>query len=178
MVRTSGVRVLFLNGMNQDTVVCVNEQGERVDARKESLEFRPSVYGVVIRDGAVLLSAQWDGYDFPGGAVEKGETLEEALVREVKEETGVMIAKGDLLYMTEQFFVHPVSKKCFHAILFYYKCEYAGGDISTDNFTAEEASYIKPAEWVPLEKVDQKLKFYNPTDSVALIGLAAALSHS
>ena len=159
-----------------DMVTCVNEQGERVEARKDELEFRPSVYGVVIKDGKVLLSAQWKGYDFPGGAVEKGETLEEALVREVKEETGVTVSKGDMLYMMEQFFVHPVTKKCFHAILFYYKCQYVSGDISTDNFTAEEASYIKPAEWVPLEKVDQTLKFYNPTDSVALIGLAAALS--
>ena len=164
--------------MYQDTVVCVNERGDRVEAKKADLEFRPSAYGVIIKDGAVLLSAQWNGYDFPGGAVEKGETLEEALLREVKEEAGVTVAKGDLLYMTEQFFVHPVTKKCFHAILFYYKCEYVSGEISTDNFTAEEASYIRPAEWVPLERMDASLKMYNTVDSVALVGLAAALSHS
>lgn len=161
-----------------ETVICVNEQGERVEAQKDSLEFRPSVYGVCIREGKVLLSGQWNGYDFPGGAVEKGETLEEALKREVREETGIEVSKGDLLYMTEQFFLHPVTKKCYHGILFYYKCEYVNGELSTGGFSKEESAYIKPAEWVPLEKVDASLKMYNPVDSVALIGLAAALSHS
>lgn len=161
-----------------EMVTCVNERGDKVEALKSTLEFRPSAYGVIIKDGKVLLSAQWNGYDFPGGAVEKGETLEEALLREIKEETGITAAKGDLLYMTEQFFVHPVSRKCFHAILFYYKCEYVSGDISTDNFAPEESSYIKPAEWVPLEKMDSTLKMYNTVDSVALVGLAAALSQS
>ena len=164
--------------MNTETVICKNERGDSVECRKDALEFRPSAYGVVIKDGAVLLSPQWDGYDFPGGAVEKGETLEEALVREIKEETGITAAKGDLLFMTEQFFVHPVSKKCFHAILFYYKCEYVSGELSTVNFTEEESSYIKPAEWVPLEKMDNAMKMYNTVDSVALVALAAALSHT
>lgn len=53
-----------------------------------------SAGGVVIREGRVLLvrltyGAQAGRYIFPGGRVDPGETLDEAVVREVREETGV-----------------------------------------------------------------------------------------
>ncbi len=38
----------------------------------EKLQFRPSVYGIIFNEdkSKVLLSKQWDGYDFPGGGKE------------------------------------------------------------------------------------------------------------
>ncbi len=58
-----------------------------------------AVDAVVIQDGKILLgkrdSEQYKGYwVLPGGFVERNETTEEAVVREVKEETG---AKVELL---------------------------------------------------------------------------------
>ena len=51
---------------------------------------RPGAYGIVRRGGTVLLA--WDEEDqrwyFPGGGIEAGESPEEALAREVTEETG------------------------------------------------------------------------------------------
>lgn len=158
------------------TVICTNERGDSVEAPVASLEFRPSVYGVVIKDDHVLLARQWEGYDFPGGGVEKHETIEEALVREVQEETGVIVTKGDMLYMHQQFFVHPVTKKCYNSILFYYKCEYVSGDPSTHTLGAHEFDYAKPGVWLPLSEVTRDLKMYNPVDSVALISLSRSLS--
>jgi 8-oxo-dGTP diphosphatase len=42
-------------------------------------------------------------WSFPGGGVEAGETLEEAAIREVKEETGCDVAIGDIVAINEAF---------------------------------------------------------------------------
>lgn len=56
-----------------------------------------SVYGVVFKDGALLLTELKEGerptrmFDIPGGHVDEGETLDQAVMREVWEETGVRV---------------------------------------------------------------------------------------
>lgn len=49
---------------------------------------------LLIKRGKPPMMGQWS---IPGGRVEPGETLEDAAIREVKEETGVNIALGDLV---------------------------------------------------------------------------------
>ena len=66
------------------------------------------VYGVLLRAGRVLLSAETVGgrevIKFPGGGVEAGETPETALTREYDEETGLLIAVGPLLHVPGTLF--------------------------------------------------------------------------
>ncbi len=54
---------------------------------------RPSVRGIIIRDGriAMIHSLKYEYYKFPGGGIEKGESNEEALVREIREESGLIV---------------------------------------------------------------------------------------
>ncbi len=156
------------------TVTCRGVNGDSEEVPVDALSFRPSVYGVIIEDNAVLLSRQWDGYDFPGGGVDLGETLDEALAREVKEETGLTVTRDKLILVKDDFFTHPGSKKHFQSILIYFTCKDVEGDISIDGFDEHEKSYAQAAEWVSLDKIDG-LKFYNPIDSVALIQQAANL---
>jgi len=120
--------------------------------------WRPSVYGIVIHDGKVLLSPQHNlGYDLPGGGVDIDESLEAAVVREVKEETGLDVRVTKLVTVADNFFIwKPESEQdraTYHSVLCYYRCELVGGEISTDGFDEDEQEYAQMAEWVDLDKV-------------------------
>ena len=54
---------------------------------------RTSARGVIIRNGklALVRSARYGYVKFPGGGIEKGETEQQALIREVREETGLKV---------------------------------------------------------------------------------------
>ena len=50
-------------------IICHDINKKRYEIDSSQLIYRPSVYGVLIEKGKVLLSKQYDGYDFPGGGV-------------------------------------------------------------------------------------------------------------
>lgn len=157
-------------------VVCRTIDGGQKEVEVGELSFRPSAYGVAIKDGLVLLVPYKDGYDFPGGGVHEGEYIKDALLREVKEESGLDVAQQELLLLHEDFFIHPRSEKAFHTILMYYRCEAVGGALSRDGLTEFEISVTdgRMPEWVPIEKA-LAAKFYNPIDNPALIRKAVDL---
>lgn len=63
------------------------------------------VTGVVVEEGRILLLDQDTGdgrsWSLPGGKVEEGEPLGEALAREMREETGLGVEPGRLLYVCD-----------------------------------------------------------------------------
>lgn len=82
--------------------------------------FSYRVAGICIQNGKVLLQKPTNdtGFAFPGGHVALGETNEETLKREFKEEIGVDITVGDLKWVGEIFF--PWGDKPCHQICLYY----------------------------------------------------------
>lgn len=71
--------------------------------------------GILIRDdGALLLSTRPEGkayagyWEFPGGKIEAGETVEQALRRELQEELGITIAGAEDWKVTEHDYPHAL----------------------------------------------------------------------
>ena len=159
-------------------VVCKDIRGKAFSVYTDKLSFRPSVYAVIIENNKVLLSRQWDGYDFPGGGVELGETIEEAIKRETWEETGVKISLGPIIYCGDAFFKFSFGKNKYkQSILMYYLCRKTGGSLSTKNLLEYERKYTGKPEWVSIEKL-ANIKFYNSVDSKEIVRLGLSLSNA
>ena len=87
---------------------------------------RPSVRGIVVKDNkiAMMHSLKYDYYKLPGGGIEDGESYEETLVREVREESGLVVKKDSI---KEFGYVRRVEKGKIEDIFiqenFYYLCD-------------------------------------------------------
>lgn len=129
------------------------------------LQWRPAAYGIVIKDNCVLLSKQFGKYDLPGGGIEISERLEDGVIREVKEETGLEVRNPVAIGIENNFFqsTHSSENKSYHSLSIYYVCEYAGGELSVDGFDEDEKEYAEMAEWIPLDMLD-KIKVVNTID--------------
>ena len=81
--------------------------------------------GVCVRDGKVMLCYPKNrNYAYlPGGHIEFGETGREALVREMKEETGLDATAGELLGVIESSFVQNGEKHCEINLVYEMKVE-------------------------------------------------------
>ena len=131
--------------------------GKTKKVSKDDLHLSVHLYGVVVRDGKILISPQWkdNGYDFPGGRIDLGEDHIAGLIREVKEETGFVIKPTELIDVQTSFFYHPIKKKALHSLLIYYGGEIVLGEISTTGFDKDETSYAKEAMFVTLTELEK-----------------------
>lgn len=82
------------------------------------------VVAAIIRKGNMIFATQRgygdfkDGWEFPGGKIEEGESPEHAIVREIKEELNADIIVGDLLITVEHDYPNfHLSMDCFWAEL-------------------------------------------------------------
>lgn len=86
----------------------------------------PTVGAFIFNDHGELLllqSHKWPGrYVVPGGHVELGERLEEAVIREAKEETGLDVREIELINF-QQFIYDPAFWKKRHFIFFDFACK-------------------------------------------------------
>lgn len=153
-------------------IICHDLNNNEFEIEANKLIFRPSVYGVLIKQDKILLSKQWDGYDFPGGGVDIHETVEEALKREFFEETGIKVELLAPIYCETSFFNPSHSKKCknqyWNCPLIYFLVKKVSGEISKDNFSKEEQNYADMPEWIDLDKISQ-IKFYNSVNNKKII---------
>jgi 8-oxo-dGTP pyrophosphatase MutT (NUDIX family) len=98
-------------------VECRTLLGEKILLSSDRLIFRPSAYAIIRHEERVLLlNMRSTGKLFlPGGGSEIDERLEEALHREVREETGLEIEVERFVAFKEDFFYYDPSDVAFHA---------------------------------------------------------------
>ena len=134
--------------------------------------FSYRVAGICVQGGKVLLQKPTNdtAFAFPGGHMEFGETNEETLIREFKEEIGADIRVGELKWVAEVFF--PWGSKSCHQICLYYMIDILNPEIPKDGkFMATEQiegrNFQLEYHWIPLEDVE-KLEVY-PTQAPQLL---------
>jgi len=104
---------------------------------------RPSVRGIIIRDGkiAMMHSRKYNYYKLPGGGIEPEETLEDTLIREVREESGLIVKPETI---KEFGYVRRIEKGRYEDIFvqdnYYFLCEAEATvmEQELDDYEAEE----------------------------------------
>ncbi len=115
-----------------------------------------SVRGIILRDGKLAMQCSREGeYKIPGGGIEAGESYEQALAREVLEETGLHVKPesireiGEIQEVRRDIFEKDKKYVC-HS-LFYY-CE-VGTEQEPLHLTASEVAKGYEMKWAAPEEV-------------------------
>jgi nucleoside triphosphatase len=108
---------------------------------------------IVNGKGEVLIvrSKKWgDKYTVPGGHIELGEQAEDAIVREVKEETGLESVPIELLIVQQAIYPKDYHKH-EHYIFMDYVCKAASSDVRLDGRELQTYVWVKPEEALNLD---------------------------
>jgi len=118
-------------------------------------KIRNRVSGLMIRNRALLMVLIQLPYQKkpvwmpPGGGVRYGETLQECLVREFREETQTDVEPGNLKY------IHEVRTDHLHAIEFYFYCRAVSGmpALGNDPEYKTDQQILKDIQFIPLHEL-------------------------
>ena len=144
-------------------------------AEGRSYPSRPylAVSAAIIRDGKVLIVRRARPpargvFTLPGGGVEAGETLHEAVIREVLEETGLVIAPIALAGHREVIARDGDGKVERHFVILPFAARWIAGEVALNEELAE-AHWLVPAELAGLTTTEGLTEIVQ-----AAVALAAA----
>jgi len=103
---------------------------------------------LLVQRGHEPLKGEWS---LPGGAVELGESLEEALVREVREETSLDVTVGPVVEVFDSIRRDAGGRAEYHYVIIDYACRVRGGTATA----AARGSDAADVRWVPLAEIEQ-----------------------
>jgi 8-oxo-dGTP diphosphatase len=89
---------------------------------------------LLIRRGQPPLLGEWS---LPGGILECGETLREAVAREAREETGLVVEAGEMLGVYERLMRGDEGRVRYHYVLIDFLCRPLGGDLKAESDAAD-----------------------------------------
>lgn len=104
---------------------------------------------LLIRRGQAPLLGEWS---LPGGVLECGETLREAVIREAREETGLIVETSEMLGVYERVIRDDDQRVRYHYVLLDFLCRVVSGDLKAGSdaadvrwFTRDELPALKLA---------------------------------
>ena len=108
------------------------------------------VGAVILEQGLVVLvkrrfpplAGEWS---LPGGRLEVGETLQEAVVREAREETGLFIEPADLLGVYDRLVRDDTGRVLYHYVLIDFLCRRLAGELRAGG-DADDAHWFSQEE--------------------------------
>lgn len=111
------------------------------------------VAAIIIENGKIFATQRGygefkDGWEFPGGKIEKGETPKEALIREIREELDTDIEVGEIFDTVE--YDYPK----FHLSMDCFLCKVKSGDLVLKEHEASKwltKETLKSVEWLPAD---------------------------
>ena len=112
------------------------------------------VAAIIIHDNKIFATQRGygefkDGWEFPGGKIEPGETPQEALVREIKEELDIEIEVKDFLETVE--YDYPA----FHLSMDCFFCVIRSGELVLKEHEAAKwltVETLDSVDWLPADK--------------------------
>ena len=129
---------------------------------KENRWFRYRAAAIIIEDGCVLLAGNEleDYYYSIGGGVHMGEKAEDAVIREVYEETGVRYEIDRLAVMHENFFNNNSGMlkglECHEICLYFLMKPRGTKELNSNSFTF---GVKEEMHWIPIDEFDKYKAF-------------------
>lgn len=114
-----------------------------------------AVGAMIIKDRKILLVRRgqppaFGKWSIPGGVVQLGETLEEAVIREAREETGLEVRPLRIGKVVERIYRDTESRIEYHYIILDYVCEILGGTLQAGS----DASAVDLVVFESLDELD------------------------
>ena len=123
---------------------------------------RPGVSAVIFKEGRILLQRRDDNgmWGLPGGGVEPGESVRQAVIREVHEETGLTVEPLRLIGVYSDPANHQIVSypdgEVVHYVSTAFECRVLGGALTTCAESLELAYFAPdalPADLMPLARI-------------------------
>lgn len=123
-------------------------------------KFNYRVCAVILHDGKILaMHDERSPYFYlPGGRVKLGETAEEAVLREVREELRITAKIDRPLWLNQGFFKEDVDGLQYHEICIYFLMDISETDLLSkgEKFFLSEGKHQHTFEWLPWEKLQDE----------------------